>query len=210
MYIFYKKIIKYLEENILMILLVVLSVITYFRWLSFDYFVYADNVFQHNVFFIENFLPSVWRSDHSIGHLDVAIWKKTLTWFQSLISIIFCVDSNVTEKIVLFIPVITLLPVSSYLLLKRLTKSSIASFFGSLVMMFNTYFLSINSQGHLPLTLSCVFANFSLLTYIEMLKTKKNVYLVSTTILLFITGLIELPPNPNSNTEPVSSLYIKS
>ncbi len=168
---------------------ITISVIVYYRWLSFNYFGYADNLFFYYEQLSEGIIPSTWLSDHTAGHPNIVIWNiPFVKWIPSIVSFIFEVDSNVTEKIHKFWPVVFLLPSGSFFLVKHLTKSDIAGLIGSIVFCFNTYFLSINSQGHLSLTVACAFANFAFLFFIKSLEKLSISYSIITSLTFFIVG----------------------
>jgi hypothetical protein len=180
-----------IKGNSLLFVSIAISMMTYFRWLSFDYFVYADIHYFNQDKLSQEVIPSTWLSDHTIAHPEIQLWRVPSFYLGSILSI-FGLESNVYEKIVFFWPVIFLLPIGSYLLVKKTTKSSIAAFIGSLVFSFNTYFLAINSQGHLPLTVACAFSNFAFLLFIKTLERKKLLYAVCTGLILFIVGSYDL------------------
>lgn len=76
---------------------------------------------------------------------------------------------------------------SGYALVKEVTKSGIGGFVGGLVMAFNTYFLAIDTQGHLLLSTASVFATFALLFFMKSLEKKRFDFSVITAIFLFLS-----------------------
>ncbi len=173
-------------------ILIFISCITYWRWFSFDYFVYADNSLQYLQTAEENLIPKLWLSDHSLGHTELTIWNSPVRVIKFFVSTATNSDSNVSEKFIFLWPIIFLLPLSSYILLYYILKSKFAAFMGSLIMCFNSYFLAIISQGHLSLVLSCIFSNFSLFYLLKSINEGKKSAAIVSGLTLFVSASYDL------------------
>ena len=97
-------------------------------------------------------------------------------------------NSNIADKFLIMWPWIILSGLGSYFLVRKITKSEMGGLIGSLVFGFNTYFLAINTQGHLLLSIASVLAVFSLLFFIKLLEEKKSYLIILTALALFFTG----------------------
>jgi|GEM_PF-3278989 len=176
------------KQFIAILFLLILSSVIYYRWLSFDLFVYADHRYFSLDKLKDDILGYVWISDHSVGHLNILIWQylsKLPAAFLSYLGLPY----NFSDKIFCFWLIVFLLPISSFCLLKMVTNSNAGSFLGSLLFSFNTYYLSINGQGHLSLTISSIFCNFALLFFLRSLGdvSFRNIFLYCLFLLLSST-----------------------
>ena len=175
-----------------LIFIIVISLATYFRWLSFSIFANSDYGFQFSYYLREIPSFSIWNS-FSFGSVYPLLWR--LFEPGSLIFGIFGkigLDSNVADKFILMWFWIILSGVCSYLLVKKITKSGIGGLIGSFVFSYNTYFLAINTQGHLLLSTASVFAVFFLLFFIKLIEEKKLYLAILTALFLFFTGASDI------------------
>ena len=184
-------IILFIKKHKLLLLLLAISSFVYFRWLSFDYFVYCDNHFFYIDRLKDHILPQTWLSDHTPGHFNIQMWKCFYHFPASALAH-FNIGYNISEKIILMWPIIFVLPLSSYLLIKKIVNNKIAAFVGGIVFTFNTYFLAINSQGHLSLTVACIFSNLAFYFFINSLENQRPRTIIVTSFFLFITGSYDL------------------
>lgn len=168
-------------------ILVFISLIVYRVWLSFNAFVFADWVFSFNSVLKDYILP---QSGGTFG-FNIVLWKYPFYLMMGLLGNLGY-DYNVVEKLLVFWPIIVLIPLSSFIIIKKVTASSIAAFAGSLYFTFNTYFLSINTQGHQLLPLSFGWLLLALFSYMNLLESNKRFWISLTAILLFVVGSIDL------------------
>lgn len=179
---------KRINKNkfIIPIILVIIGIIVYHAWISFSVFVFGDWQFFFKETLLSNLFPS---SSGPWG--GPWLWKYPYLFLHGLFGILGF-DSNISEKLLVFWPIAFIAPISSFLLIKKITKSNIAGFVGSLIFCYNTYFLSIDTQGHELLTAAFAFAPFAILTFINLLESKKTYFLPITVLLLFIIGSYDL------------------
>jgi len=171
-----------------LVLVIIISLLVYHRWLSFSIFSYSDWLFFFKETMTELLRPSIWVTpSYSFGNIDLTIWKLPLYFFYGLFGIAG-LGFNVAEKFLIMWPVIFLPGLSSFLLIKKIVKHDLAAVIGSFVFSYNTYFLSINTQGHELLTIASSFAVITIWLFIEALERKKLYLFILTSLSLFITG----------------------
>lgn len=161
------KLSKYL--NLWLLLVLFLAAFVHFRWLSFDAFQYGDWRF-HFAEVSKRFSElSPWDTFYTLGQPSIFLWKLPFNYLYGLFGA-FGVDSNISEKLLVLWPTVFLPPLASFLLVRQICKSNLAAFAGSLVYSFNTYFFSINSAGHIFLTISAAFGIFALMFFIRAIQ----------------------------------------
>lgn len=173
-------------------LLILISLVINFRWLSFDIFAYSDYSFRFSDTLKEAFGFSMWNS-YGIGDTNLMAWR--LLGPENIIYSVFSLwgfDSNIADKFLLFWPLVILSAVASYCLVRKITKSNVGGIIGSFVFCFNTYFLASDNAGHLLLPIAFTFAAFSLLCFIKLLDDKKSYLIVLTALSLFVTASFDL------------------
>ena len=172
-------------------LLIILSLVIFFRWLNFSVFTYSDISYVFSEALRGYLPPSVWVSSNNLGFLDTLIWRLP---FYTMLGIIgnFGYGSNVAEKLLYFWPIILLAPIGSFLIVRKVCKDDLAGFIGSLVFTYNTYFLSINTQGHQLLTLAFILSVFALYFYILYLEKKTFIFAALTVLTLFVINFYDL------------------
>ncbi|GIW61557.1 MAG: hypothetical protein KatS3mg089_0409 [Patescibacteria group bacterium] len=170
---------------------ILISMAVYFPLLSFHIFTYSDWVFYFSKTLKELGEFSVWNSFFNFGSIDFLFWNWPLHVLFSLIGS-FGYDFNIVDKLLIFWPMIFALPIGSYFLVKKIIHSNIGAFIGSLILSYNTYFLSINTQGHELLTLGFVLSIFALIFFIKIIEEKKVIYSAVFLINLFWVGVYDL------------------
>ena len=179
---------NFIKKNKFVIFILLISSGVYFRWLSFSIFTYGDGGFQF--FDTLKEIPGfgIWNS-FGLGSVNLLPWR--LVGPSSLIYGLFGIlgfNSNIADKFIMNWPWIILSVISSFFLVRKITKSDIGGLIGSFVFSFNTYFLAINTQGQLLLSTASFFAVFSLLFFIKSLEEKKIYLIILTALFLFFTG----------------------
>lgn len=167
------------------ILLTIISAVVYHRWVTFDLFFYGDWWYSFPQNLVSNFYPAAagqWGGPW--------LWKYPYLFFQGLFGIAGF-GSNVADKFLVFWQIALLTPLASFFLVRKLTKSNLAGFIGSLIFSYNTYFLSIDTQGHELLTVAFTWGSLAFLSFILLLENKKKIFIPITTLLLFITGFYD-------------------
>lgn len=170
-----------------LLVVVLINVIVYRVWLSFSVFVFGDWYYAFSNVISEDLLPK------TVGLFgpNILIWKFPFYFFNGLFGLLN-LDSSIAEKFITFWPIILLTPVSSFFLVKKITGSHTAAICGSLIFSFNTYFLSINTQGHLLLPLAYSWGVLAIISFINILESKRFLWLPVTSVLLFTVGVIDL------------------
>lgn len=179
--------------NKALLLLVLINAVIYRSWISFSVFTFSDWAFHFKEAIADFLVPTVWNSTWTsgFGYVDILLWKLPVYLYSGVIGRLGF-DYNVVEKFVVFWPIIFGASIGSFLLLKHILKSDSAAFIGSLVFSLNTYFLSIDTQGHQFLTAGFAFSTFALLTFIKLVEEKKLFFAVLTSLLLFVVGAYDL------------------
>jgi|GEM_PF-2068454 len=138
-------------------LLILISATVYRAWLSFAIFTHADYWFQFSEVTRDFLHYSAWNAQFGLGTPNLLIWVWTANLLSGLFGV-FGFDSNISDKFVIFWPFAFLTPLFSYLLAREVLKNKMGAFVAALVFSFNTYYLAINTQGHLGLSLAGTFA----------------------------------------------------
>ncbi len=169
------------------LLLIALSVSVFHNWFSFSIFQNADWNFYYFSKLKDMVDFSVWSRDKNFGLLDVTFWNSPLNFLYSIFGYLE-LSSNYADVFLVFFPIVILLPLGSYLLLKKILKYKVSAFVGSFVIIFNTYFLAISTQGHIMINASSAFCLFSVLFFIKALeKNDVTNYILSLLFILIST-----------------------
>lgn len=184
-----KKIIKKHEKILCCLILIILSAFVYHAWLSFNVFVNGDWRFFSKESLISNFFPNIWAT--GFGDINIILWRYPLDFLSGIFGHLGF-NSNISEKFLYFWPIVFIAPIASFFLVKKITKSNLAGFIGSFVFSYNTYFLSIDTQGHELLTVAFSWALFAILSFIYLLETKRKIFIPITALLLFIVSSYDL------------------
>ena len=180
-----------LIKNKYLILTLLISFVVYFRWLPFSIFRNADFGFYYADFLKDFLKPSVWYGNYEIGGVNISLWRLPVFFLSGLFGL-SGFNSNIADKFLVFLPIIIILPLSSFLLVRKITRSDIGGFIGSLVFSYNTYFLAINTVGHEYLTVAAGLAVLSLYFFIKTLETKKKFYATITGLFFFLSSAYDL------------------
>jgi hypothetical protein len=154
--------------NIWLLIALLISAVTHFRWISFSIFQYGDWRFHFanvGAAFME---LSPWSTNFNLGQVSLTIWKLPFNFIYGMFGEAGF-NSNISEKFLILWPIVFLPPLASFLLVRQVVRSNSAAFAGALVYSFNTYFFSINSQGHEFLTISAAFATITIWLFIRAL-----------------------------------------
>jgi len=187
-----KKFLFEVKKHKYLIIILGISLLVFYRWISFSVFAYSDWYFFFSENIKELLTPSVWvNSCNNFGSIDITLWKTPVYLIQGIFGT-FGSNSNIPEKFLVFWPMIIFSGIFSFLLIKKIIVSKIGSVIGSFIFCYNTYFLSINSQGHEYLTIAFIFVVLAFWFFIKTLEEKKIFLAVCTSILLFIIGSYDL------------------
>jgi hypothetical protein len=179
--------------NYYLILLLGFNILIYQKWISFSIFTFSDWQFHFNSALADLATPTTWSASqfYNYGVVDVVVWRLPIYLLNGLFGNLGF-SSNVSEKFIYFWPIIFIASLGSFFLIRHVLKSNMGALIGSFVFSFNTYFLSIDTQGHQLLTVAFGFATFALLYFIKLLEVRKFYLAVFTGIFLFIVGSYDL------------------
>ena len=177
-----------LKRNKYLILILLISILVFHRWLNLSIFAYSDWLFSFKETMKEFLIPSVWSTRYyGFGSADPVLWKFPLNFFYGIFGNMN-LDFNFADKFLIFWPTIILSGIFSFLLVKKIVKSDLGALVGSFVFSYNTYFLSINTQGHELLTIAFIFAILAIWLFIKTLEERKISLAIYTSLILFIVG----------------------
>lgn len=180
------------KSYIYIFFLFILGAISHWRWF-FSYGVLTSG--DWGFYWLEtmkDFSKSslFWINYSNLGDITEMSFFYPIKYLFGLLSK-FNVSFIYSERILFFLPVVIFSTLSSFLLVKKIIKSNIAGFVGSLIYCFNTYFLVIQN-GHL--TISMAYSLFPLVFYffIKTLDKSSYSYSIISAITLLILGIYEL------------------
>lgn len=171
-----------------------ISCVVFSRWLNFSIHSSGDYYYTYAQSLKDISVPSVWTSLTTTGNFDTVLWRLP---FRLLYSIFNNNDygSEFLDKIFIFFPIIIATPLISFILIEKLLKSKIAAIYGSFVFTYNTYILSIITQGHLLLVLPVGFMFLAVFLYIKSHCSIRlffsNIYILLTSLTLFVIGSLD-------------------
>lgn len=173
------------KNKFYIIALLIIGFFTYHRWLSFNIFANGDwNFYFSNTL---NSFPFnyVWTSLFELGSVNFTLWRLILVFPHSLFSNLGYAF-NVSEKITIFWPTLIFANIFSFFLFKKILKSSLPAFIGSIVFNYNTYYLIIGGGFLIYAATPWVLASF--LVFIKALETGKKYFYIISGLALFIAG----------------------
>lgn len=180
------KIIQFISSPFI---LIVIALITYHRWISFDVFSSGDWWYFTQYAMKEYFPLSIWYSLFGFGNIDITLWRVPV------INMPFGLFGNagfgqeVAEKFTVFWPSLIIGNIAIFLLAKKIFKSNIPSIISSLVFNYNTYYLV---STHFLLYAAGSWAVLSFYFFIETIEKRKITYALLTGLGLFITTAYDL------------------
>lgn len=181
----------FLKRHWPVLLLTLIGLISYHRWLNFSDFMNGDWTFHTAAELKAQLAPSVWLASARFGEIDLLVWRWPTYALYGIVALLFGAGSSVSDKLFVFWPIAFLLPVAGYLLVRRLTGSRIGGFVGGLVLAYNTYFLAIDTQGHELITVAAVFGVFALLSYEKILEKPSMPGAIAAALYLAACGFLD-------------------
>lgn len=170
------------------LLIITIAAIVYYRWLSLAVFSSGDYKFHFAEDLRETQAFGMWDY-FGLGTVNILPWR--LMGPGSLLYGLFGMlglNSNIADKFMVIWPWVFFSGISSFFLVRKITKSNAGGFIGSLVFSYNTYFLAINTQGHLLLSMASVYAVLAFLFLLKSIEEGKKSAVVLTALFLFLTG----------------------
>ncbi len=162
-------------------LLLLISFITYFRWLSFGFFTSGDWGFAFAETLEEYKGWTIWVSNLGFGQIDLLLWRSPITSLYGFLGFLGF-DQNISEKILIFWPSIILSNICIFFISKKTTKSTLGSIFAAVIFNYSTYYI-ISGSAFL-LYASTSFLIFSFLILMNLLE-KRKLYLYLAFLLSF-------------------------
>ncbi|MEM1311903.1 MAG: O-antigen polymerase [Patescibacteria group bacterium] len=155
---------RYFIENKWRLALVFISAITFHRWFSTDVFTMADWHYYDSYSLKDMFITETWVARFNAGSANSIVWRYPFYFVLGGLSY-FGLDFYIIDKFLVFLPIVLLIPASSYSLAKSFKLSNFTSFIVGLIITFNTYYLAIMTQGHILLNLGFAFTTFAFVYY---------------------------------------------
>ena len=170
------------------LVLLSINLVVFYRWFVFSILTWGDWGF-HFARSMAGY-PFIWNPQSQFGTVNLAVTGWPLYFLYGLVGIAGQ-NSNIADKVLLFIPMVLIWSFSSYLLIEKITKSRIAAFVGSLVYVFNSAALLYDTG---ILTVSMAFALFPiiLLFFIKTLEEKSYRFATITALLSFVATWYEV------------------
>lgn len=184
---YWEKIKLWGKENWPVGILLLLSAVAYRQWLSFAVFFNEDYGFTFSETGRDFLRYSAWDGQTGFGLPSLVLWM----WSWKILPAFFAFfgfDSNVWDKIVLFWPFVFLTPVLAYFLVKEIVQNKFGAFIGACVYSWNTYYLAINTQGHLSLSLAGTFAAPAVLFFWRYFRRGGRKNLVAAALFFALVG----------------------
>ena len=180
-------ILKFIKKITAPFVLSLISALTYRAWLFPGIFTHSD----WSYYFLEaqkgRLFPSMWISNIDIGSMNLNVWHSPYEIFHGLLGALN-LGVNIDNKILVYLPIIFLLPIASYFFIRTLRLNRIAGFVGACVIVLNTYFLSIATPGDMLLTAASIFGILSIAGFIILNENFSAPLLLFTILNLFLTG----------------------
>ncbi len=165
------------------IFLIGLQSIVFHRWLFKNaVFTYGDVGFYVESMqkgLVSNFLSAI-VGNYGFGNFNIALSSNPFLLFSGIAAKLG-LSSIMTEKLILFYPIVFGVSLSSYFFVKKVTDSKIGGLIGSFVYSFNTYFI-ITLTGQLYISLAYALAPFALFVFLHL--SKKNTFKIQTLFVL--------------------------
>jgi hypothetical protein len=172
------------------VLLCTFAIVLYFRWLNFDVFSYGDWSYKylHNV--REMLSGASWITNTDYGSFNELLWRAPLDALYGLFAAAG-LGINVSEKLLVFWPIAITSVLAPYILLRQLAFKQNVSILGSLFYATNTYFLSINPQGHGLLVLAGNLLTISFALFIRGIQNRRVHTFVWSALVLWLVSVTD-------------------
>jgi hypothetical protein len=169
---------------------IIISFVVHYRWFNnLGIITYGDWLFIYPGALKEFVtIPYLW-STSGIGGVNLtSSGYPTILAFGLLEKI--HLNYNISERLIYLIPLCIIGPASSFLLVKKFTKSAVAALVGTLVYCYNIYFLILNQSDFTILCAACI-APLALWCYITTIELRKFYLSIITGIILFTASIYE-------------------
>jgi len=166
-------------------ILLILSTVVYWRWISFTIFSSGDWPYYFPETFNSYPFSFTWLNLNDMGFANIIAWRSILATGQSIFAVLD-LGSNISEKFLIFWPTLFFANVFSFLLFKKILKSNIGAVVGSIVFNYSTYYITASSAFLLYSASPWVL--LSLLLYINALESRKVYIQAFSGLALFVAG----------------------
>ena len=184
--------IAYLKRQKYILLLILFQMVVFHRWIFQDaLFTFGDIgvlTSENQLELLRNAL-SIYASDTGLGGLSVGSSTNPLLFVFGIFSALG-VDYIWSMKLILFYPTVFGVVLSSYILIRHLTRNDGAACVGALVYSYGTYFL-ITLTGALYLSLAYALAPFILLAGVRLLEYPTTIRRIVLALTMALIGYIE-------------------
>lgn len=182
----------FLQKHKYVLFLVLFQMVVFHRWIFQGVlFTFGDvGVLtpENQIEFLKNAL-SIYTSNSGLGGLSVGASNNPLLFLFGLLAS-WGIDYIWSMKFVIFYPTVFGVVLSSYFLIRKLTRHEGAACIGALVYSYGTYFL-ITLTGALYLSLAYALAPFILLAGVRLLEYPTRGRQISLALILALVGYIE-------------------
>lgn len=179
---------NFLKKNFVLIILLFLNLITHYVWVfNFDYLTFGDSrvyVPETQLELIKN-SSQIYNSNANLGTVELSGGTKLIEFIHG-ISAYFGLNYNISFRLIYLYPFTFLAPFIIYFFFKKFLKTEVAVLIASIVYLFNTYTLILQTAGVLML-LGNLFLILNLLFYYKFFYEKKN---ASNFLMIILSGFI--------------------
>ncbi len=172
------------------VILLFVSFFTHFRWINNLAVLTSGDWTNLGIQTLKEYLafPYLWVSN-GFGSVNIGASFYPFNLIYGILAH-FNLGYGLDERLVFFWPILILLPISIYILVKKITGNTLASLIGSIIYSYNTYFFELQT-GQLTLLMACALCPLVFSFFIELLETKKIKYSIYTAIVGFIVSFYE-------------------
>ena len=180
---------KHSRDLVAVFLLILISAVIYHEWFfTSSYLTWGDWGFYYPETQKQFFrIPSIWNNAF-LGFLDVGLSFYPAVFLWGVFSQFW--DFGIAERLTYLFPSMIFPLVCTYILMRSIFKSSVASFVGTIVYTYNTYFM-LGRGGHLTLMSAFGLAPLALYFFIKSVQNRQLFDLLMTSFLLSIMSFFE-------------------
>lgn len=168
-----------------LLVVIVISIITYNKWfVTSNIFGWGDWGFLFSDTVKEWFsVPSAWVGA-GLGYVDIGLSMFVpVRIFYGFLA--HFMEFRYFDRIIFLFPSVIISSIGSFLLVKKITKNTIAAIVGSFVYSYNTYILMLNT-GHFTLSVAFGIGIIVFLLYQKTLETQRYFWALLTGLVAFI------------------------
>ncbi len=178
----------FLQRNLYIFLLIVISIGVYNIWFLPGLFVSDDWWFFFNDALIQQKSNGTWFNDnHGLGTVNLVLSRFPLDILTGLLAS-YGIGWSFIEKILFLWPAALIPPLASYILIGYIVRHKLAAFVGSIIFSFSTYYIAINSVGHILLSVAGGFAILTIYFFLRAMHEESWRFSTITALVLTITG----------------------